>query len=595
MNRDLRNKLRDEILRFALKNALDHDGKAAIGPVMSKIMGRHPEFRDKAREVVEIVKEVVKEVNSLTYSQQRRLAEEKYPDILIEEEKVEKKKELPPLPNFKKYNKIRTRFAPNPDFFIHLGNARPAILSSEYAKNYKGIMILRFEDTDPKTKTPMPEAYRSIREDLKWLGVKWDEEYIQSLRMRIYYDMARDLIVKGGAYVDLCSRDEFLQYKLSRKPCPHRESSSETNLELFEKMLSGDFNEGEAVLRVKTDISHPDPSVIDWVAFRIIDTSKTPHPIVGDKYIVWPTYNFAAAVDDYLLGVTHILRGKEHAVNTLKQKYLYRHMGWDYPEVINLGRLKLEGLILSKSKIKELLKLYPKLFSGPDDIRFGTIASLRNRGILPEAIKEVILEVGVKGTDATISWDNIAAINRKLIDPTAKRVMAVFNPVKLIINNIFEAVDELKIKIPYHPENKALGERVIDFTNSAMVEVYIERKDAEMLKKSGFIRLMEFCNVKYLSESKTGIEVEFIDRKLETAKKLKASIIHWVPGLPDVVEVILLQPEGLKLNKLRGIGEPALFELHPGERVQLIRLGFAKVTKLTKGKTKRIKLAYMHA
>ncbi len=582
--------LRNEIFKLALKNAIEHNGKAAVGPVMSKVMGQHPELRSRAREILAIVKEVISEINKLTLEQQLNIARKEYPDILaVKTRKEEIKRGLPPLPNAKKYKMIITRFAPNPDFLIHLGNARPALLSYEYAKMYKGKMILRFEDTDPKTKAPMPEAYEIIKEDLHWLGIKWDEEYIQSLRMPIYYSIVKDLIKVGGAYVDLCSQNEFRKYKLERKPCPHRNQSIEDNLELLDKVLEGHFGEGEAVIRVKTDLNYPDPSVIDWVAFRIIDTDKYPHPIVGSKYILWPTYNFAAAVDDHLMGVTHILRGKEHAVNTIKQKFLYTHLGWEYPEVINLGRLKLEGFILSKSKIKELLKKYPSKFLGPNDPRFGTIASLRNRGIESEAIRHIIMEVGVKSTDASISWDNLASLNRKMIDIKSKRVMVVFNPVKVRILNY---KGDTEIEIPFHPGNKKLGYRVfkLSLNRDNSLEVFIERNDLEELTKKGGIRLMSLCNIKLVKLENNEVVAEYIDRGVSKARELGLSIIQWIPA-NDYISVKMLKPEGLKMRLLTGVGEPSLTNLVVNEKIQIIRNGFALVKNV---KARSIKLLYIH-
>ncbi|MEM0453311.1 MAG: glutamate--tRNA ligase [Sulfolobales archaeon] len=581
--------VKDLVFKLALKNAIEHDGKASVKPVLSKVLGSVSELRKFAKELEGLVADVVSEVNRISPEDQIRLARDKFPEILIEKEETQLKV-LPPLPNVKKYGEVRTRFAPNPDFLIHLGNARPAILSYEYAKEYKGKLILRFEDTDPKTKQPLPEAYSAIREDLKWLGVRWDEEYIQSLRMELYYSIVKELIVAGGAYVDLCKKEEFTKYKIGMKPCPHRDVAIETNLELWDRMVANYFSEGDAVLRVKTDLTSPDPSLRDWVAFRIIDTEKNPHPIVGSKYWVWPTYNFAAGVDDHLMRITHILRGKEHTVNTLKQKYLYQHLGWEYPEVINLGRLKLEGFILSKSKIKELLKKQPKTFRSIDDIRFGTIASLRNRGVLPETIRKVILEVGVKVSDASISWENVAAINRKLIDPTAKRLMFVsYPPTKVLVRSLPQSIE--RVSIPLHPTNKALGDRELGVKLiDGSVEIFIDSHDAGKLKEVGYVRLMEFSNIKYVGESSDGIVAEFVSFDLSDAKKFKAPIIQWVP-CNSSVKVIIYKPEGLNLLRIRGYGENYMKLLKVGEVVQLVRYGFVKIKDL-KGKT--VRAIYIH-
>ncbi|MEM1935642.1 MAG: glutamate--tRNA ligase [Sulfolobales archaeon] len=585
-------KVKEVALKHALKNSIDHGGKALESAVVSKVLGELPEFRRYAKQVVEVVKEVVSFVNTLPVEEQIKIVKEKFPELFEETKHVERRgeKALPPLPGVDKHRGVKTRFAPNPDFYIHLGNARPALLSYEYAKEYNGVFILRFEDTDPRIKKPLPEAYKAIREDLKWLGISWDEEYIQSLRMELYYNVAKELIARGGAYVDLCKREEFRKLKLERRPCPHRAQSSEDSLELFDKMLSGYFAEGEAVVRVKTDLTSPDPSLIDWVAFRIVDTSRYPHPLTGDKYIVWPTYNFAAGVDDKLMGVTHILRGKEHAINTLKQLYVYRALGWEYPEVINLGRLKLEGMILSKSKIKEVLKKDGSV--EVDDPRFGTLRSLRRRGILPEVIKEIIMEVGVKETDATISWENIASLNRKKIDSVSPRVMAVFDPVKVVIRDVPKEQNLRVLKLSYHPSNTSLGSRVIDLGLSDQVEVFISREDYSALSRDGYLRLLEFCNIAVEREYGEHVEARFIGSGLEQAKKLGLKIVQWVPAA-NHVRLELLKPEKLKLRVVRGIAEKAIAEFPPGKLLQLVRIGFIKLEEVLE-KKKRVRAIYVH-
>ncbi len=412
------------LLGYALRDAVKHGGRASVGSVMSMLLGDHPGLRSRAREIASLARGIVERVNSMPLDKQRRLLSEQYPELArFEEKREEGERGLPPLPGAER-GKVKLRFAPNPDFVIHIGNARPAIVNYEYSRMYRGKMVLRFEDTDPRTKTPLKEAYELIRQDLRWLGVSWDEEYIQSLRMEVFYGVARRAIERGCAYVDNCGREgkEFLS---RGEYCPTRDLSPEENLELFEKMLEGEFYEEEAVVRMKTDPRHPNPSLRDWVAMRIIDTEKHPHPLVGSKYVVWPTYNFAVSVDDHMMGITHVLRGKEHQLNTEKQLAVYKCMGWRPPFFIHFGRLKLEGFILSKSKIRKLLEERPGEFMGYDDPRFGTIAGLRRRGILSEAIRQIILEVGVKPTDATISWANLAAVNRKLLDERADRIMYV--------------------------------------------------------------------------------------------------------------------------------------------------------------------------
>jgi len=559
--------------RYAIQNALKY-GKAKPGPVINKLLGENPHLRAFAREIANIVAQVVTEVNKMSVDELKQVAENLH--VFEEKRKEVEEKKLPPLPNVDRWGYVKTRFAPNPDFLIHLGNARAAVLSYEYARMYGGKFVLRFEDTDPRIKRPLPEAYEMIRDDLRWLGIRWDEEYIQSQRMEIYYDVAKKLLEVGGAYVDLCQPEKFRELRNRGIACPHRDEPPEVQLERFEKMLSGEYSEGEAVLRIKTDLSHPDPAVRDWVAFRIIDTSRNPHPIVGDKYIVWPTYNFAAAVDDHLMGITHILRGREHAVNTVKQLFLYKHLGWEYPEVVHFGRVNLEGFILSKSKIKQLLKKYPERFLGIDDIRFGTLSALRRRGILPETVRQLIMELGVKHTDATLSWDNVAALNRKVADSLCRRVFVVLNPVRVVL----EGLDlPINVKLRYHPTRSELGYREYVLTKPI---VYIQRSDVELLKSNKVLRLMEFANVEYVEEHDGEVVARVRGFDVREAKKLGLQIVQWVP-MEHSIKVDIYRAQGLKLHRCTGLAESAIREL-VGEVVQMVRIGFGRIDKVLKSK-----------
>ncbi len=575
---------------FALLNAVEHGGRAAVGPVMGKLMAERPELRPYAREIARLVAEVVKEVNALSPDEQRRLLEEEYAWLLERRRRrAEEEKRLPPLPAAER-GKVVTRFAPNPDFVLHIGNARAAVLSYEYARMYEGRMILRFEDTDPRTKQPMPEAYELIREDLRWLGIRWDEEYVQSLRMEVFYDVARKLIERGGAYVDTEPPEKFREYRDSGNLAryPPRLRSPEENLELWDRMLEGHFGEGEAVLRVKTDPAHPDPSVRDWVACRIIDTSKTPHPIVGDRYIVWPTYNFAAAVDDHLMGVTHILRAREHAQNTVKQQFLYSHLGWRYPVVITFGRLKLEGMIMSKSALRRLAEERGVRL---DDPRLATLRALRRRGIDPEAVRRLILDVGVKQTDASISYVNLASVNRSIVDGRARRVMAAIDPVPMLVEGL--PWERKEFEVPYHP-SVDLGSRRLEVPGPTAT-LYVSRSDARALRPGDVVRLMEAFNVEVVEVRGDRVVARFHSLSLEEARRRGAPIIQWVPA-SDAVPVEVHVPEGFELRVDRGLAEPAAAELKVGEVVQLVRYGFARVDAVLRGEDGRVeKLVMVYA
>jgi len=219
-------------------------------------------------------------------------------------------------------------------------------------------------------------------------------------------------------------------------------------------MIIGEYKEGEAVIRIKTDLTHPNPAVRDWPALRVIDAEKFPHPRVGSKYHVWPLYNFACGLDDHLMGVTHIIRGKEHLTNMVRQEYMYQHLGWRYPEAIHYGRLKIKGAYLSKSKIVQGVR--EGFYKGWDDPRLATFAALRKRGITPAAIKKLIVDVGPKTSDVVLSWENLYAYNRKILDPKVNRYFFVQNPIQLSVRGILKA---FTARLRLHPEYPGRGFR----------------------------------------------------------------------------------------------------------------------------------------
>ncbi len=540
------NELRLSILRHALKNALMYKGRASVGAVLGKVLAEHPEMRKKLEEVRREVEKVVEEVNLLTLEQQRaKLGEVGEP---VSPKREERK--LPELPGVR--GGVVTRFAPNPNGPLHLGHVRAALLSYEYARRYGGKFILRFEDTNPQN--ALPEMYELIRQDLGWLGISWDEEYCQSDRLELYYSFASRLIAEGKAYVCTCPAEDFGRLRDAGRPCPCRDLPAEEQERRWEGMLDGRYREEEAVLRVKTDLSHPNPAVRDWPAMRIV---THPHPRTGARYRVWPLYNFSVSIDDHEMGVTHILRGKEHEVNEERQRFLYRHLGWEYPLSIQYGRLMLEGVELSKTRIMEGIR--EGTYTGVDDVRLATIASLRKRGYQPEAIRETLLEVGLTLVDAHLSWETLASHNRKILDPKANRYFFVPNPVELCVKGVPE-VREARIRL--HPSFPERGERRIpvDWSNG-MVRVKIPARDFGMLKPGQVFRLMGLMNVRMGEEG----EAEFAGFEVTPVPK-----IQWVSE--PSVEATVLKPEGVE----RGRAEPALLE-ERNPLVQFERYGFVRI------------------
>jgi glutamyl-tRNA synthetase len=562
--------LRDLVRKAALLNAVQHDGKAKAGAIIGKIIGEKQELKTKIKELLPLIHEIADEVNSLTIEEQRRIVEEKWPEAL-KKEKVEEKKGLPHLPNADKYKQIVTRFSPNPDCVLHLGSARAIILSHKYARMYKGKFFLRFEDTDPKVKKPVLEFYDRIREDLDWLGCKADKEYIQSNRLTIYYECAERLLREGNAYVCECPPEHFRKKTLSRKSCGCRRLSAEKNLERWQRMLEGGYSEGEAVVRVKTDIEHPNPAVRDWPALRIIDPVKYPHPRVGGKYRVWPLYNLAAGVDDHLLGITHIIRGKEHLTNQVRQEYMYKHLGWKYPEAIHYGRLKITGAFLSKSKIIQGVR--EGAYTGWDDPRLATFAALKRRGITPNAIKKMIVDIGPKTVDVTLSWETLYAYNRKILDPQSDRYFFVSEPTALKVKHVPKV---FRAKLPLHPEKPERGFREYTITPKEETVIFeIAKRDAGVAEFEKMIRLMELFNIKVESVNAGSLEASFASEAYEEARKANAKLIHWIPKGGEVPCQVVMPDAAVD----EGVAESACEKLKPDTVIQFERFGFVRVDK----------------
>ncbi|RLI23532.1 glutamate--tRNA ligase [Candidatus Bathyarchaeota archaeon] len=563
----LKQKVKDSALKHALINALEHDGKALAKSVLGKVISENKDLRSFIREVKSLVDEVVEEVNKLKVEEQKRVLE-KLGIQMPSKPKAEKREALPPLPNVDRYEKVVTRFSPNPDCVLHLGSARAIILSHEYARMYGGKFILRFEDTDPRLKRSALKFYDYIREDLIWLGCKWDEEYIQSDRIPIYYEHAEKLINLGKAYVCTCEREDFRRLVNSRTPCPCRGLSPHENLDRWNSMLNGEYKEGEAVLRIKTDIEHPNPAVRDWPALRIIDVEKYPHPRVGRKYRVWPLYNFACGIDDHLMGVTHIIRGKEHLTNQIRQMYLYEHLGWKYPETIHYGRLKISNAVLSKSKIVEGVR--SGLYTGWSDPRLATLIALRRRGIQPEAIRRMILEVGPKPVDVTLSWENLYAYNRKIVDPQADRYFFVEDPRKLVVHGLPHA---FYVEIPLHPQHSERGSRRFHVEpKDGVVELWISGSDLDLIKAKGKVRLIGLFNVE-VKENQERLNGRFLHESYERAKKEGIPLIHWVP-CDGAFPTRVIMPDA---REKRGLAEESCRRLKADMVVQFERFGFVRV------------------
>ena len=532
--------IREDVYRYAIKNAFLHSGQADVGAVVGKIAALHKDTNLK-RAMQDII-EVVKQVNAKPFSE----IEEEYKQFepTYELKPQQEKEGTDKLEWSEKGTEVVTRFAPNPNGPFHLGNARAAILSYEYAAKFGGRFLLRFDDTDPKVKKPMENAEEVFKEDLGWLGCRIDATYFASDRLDIYYKYMRLAILKGKAYVCTCDSEEWRKLIWDKKACACRERSDDEQLVEFDRMMKHEFKEGEAVLRIKTNLEDPDPSVRDWWAAKIVDEVEHPNKKTIDKH-VWPSYNFASAIDDHELGVTLICRGQEHSQNETKQRFLYDYLGWVYPKTIHFGRIKLGELTLSTSAIKKGIE--EGTFFGWDDPRLGTIRAFRRRGFRPEALKKIIIEVGTNTHDATIEFNKLADFNRDIVRDAATPTEFIEDPVKLSVN--------------LTPEMEVNG----IVLSKGVQEFLVPKKEMEKRKQNDIVRLKEAYNVRIVEKNEYDVQAEFVG----TAKIDKA-VVAWVVEGEDV-EITMDDA-----SKRYGMIEAGL-DLNENKILYLERLGYCRV------------------
>ncbi|HNY89620.1 MAG TPA: glutamate--tRNA ligase [Methanoregulaceae archaeon] len=547
--------LRNILLVFALQNAVKHSSLPKPGTVIGMVMGKHPEFRSRAREVSALLDEVLSQVAALSPAEREQQLRALAPDVA--EDMSRPKVHVKELPGLEKADHgVVMRFAPNPSGPLHLGHARAAVLNDAYVKRYGGKYILRIEDTDPKRVDP--EAYGMVIRDIEWLGITVHEVVYQSDRFDRYYRYGKELIERGGAYVCTCENEQFRQLKQKKTACPCRSLSVEENLSLFDKMLAGEFYEGEASVRVRTDLDHPDPAMRDFPAFRILHQPL--HPRIDA--VVYPLMNFTVAVDDHLLGVTHVIRGKDHIANTRRQRYIFDYFGWDVPVYRHYGRMGIEGVVLSTSQMRQ--GIASGEYEGWDDIRLGTLRALSRRGISPEAVRQAVLDIGIGETDISFSWDNLYAQNRMIVDPVANRYFFVPHPVGAAIRDAPHHVARALL----HPNEPERGTRVLPFTGT----VLLPRQELE--KHPSLIRLKDLFNVK-VSYDERGYLFTYAGDQLSEAREAKAPIIQWLPA-DCALPCVLRTPEG----DVEGVCETGVMR-EAGSVLQFERVGFARIDDTT--------------
>ncbi len=534
---------RAQVLPFALHNALQF-GKADAGAVLGRVMGAFPETRVDVACTRRVVNETIAEVNALPPDTQKALLAQ-HPLPVLAEKKAPAA--LPELPGAAP-GKVITRFAPAPTGALTLLHVlRPIMANYLYAQQYNGKFYVRLEDTDPaKVEAAF---YGWIEEDLKALGVRWDKTFVQSDDMEHFYRYAGELVKNGLVYACFCDADVFKKQKLSKKPCSCRAADVTANKAALDKAVAGRYKEGAVVFRLKTAMDDPNPAVRDPPLLRV---SHTPHPLKRKTYALWPLYNFANVVEDHLEGITHVFRGKEHQNNSTIQERLYAALGWKQPVTINFGMIALETGKIHKRDIRQLLK--EKKISGWDDPSLPTVRALLRRGFQPEAFKQAALTAGLTKNDITFTLDKLETANRRLIDPQANRYMVVRDPVQIRL----VGAEAGEVQEALHPDFPGRGKKTLPLKPG---EVYLSKGDVRQLKGKPF-RLKGFGNV-------------FLKGK--TATYMGNELVHDMPKIQWAsrphIHVTVMAPDG----PWKGVGEPAMADLKPGQLIQMERIGFARV------------------
>ena len=506
-----------------------------------------------------------------------------------------------------KYEQICTRFPPEPNGYLHIGHAKSILLNYGLSVKYHGRFNLRFDDTNPtKEKT---EFVDSIKADVAWLGADWEDRlYFASDYFEQMYEAAVKLIKKGKAFVCDLSAEEIRAYRGTLtepgKESPYRNRSIEENLDLFERMKNGEFEDGSRVLRAKIDMASPNINMRDPVIYRVAHMS---HHNTGDKWCIYPMYDFAHPIEDAIEGVTHSICTLEFEDHRPLYNWVVEEIGYEHPpKQIEFAKLYLTNVVTGKRYIKKLVE--EGVVDGWDDPRLVTIAALRRRGYTPESIQKFVDLGGIAKANSSTDYAMLEYCIRDDLKMKAPRMMAVLDPVRLVIDNYPEGQTEM-LEVPNNPENETLGSRQVPFSG----ELYIEREDFMEEPPRKYFRLFPGNEVRLMNAyfvKCTGFEKD-ADGKVTTVhctydpasrggnspdgRKVKGTI-HWVSA-PHAVKVqcrlyenlideekgvynedgsMNINPDSLKVCPDSFV-EPALADAKPYDRFQFVRNGFFAV------------------
>ncbi|MBZ5752347.1 MULTISPECIES: glutamine--tRNA ligase/YqeY domain fusion protein [Metabacillus] len=521
-----------------------------------------------------------------------------------------------------KRNNVYTRFPPEPNGYLHIGHAKSIVINFGLADDFNGKTNLRFDDTNPLKEDT--EYVESIKEDVAWLGYEWDELFFASDYFEEMYNRAMLLIKKGKAYVDELTAEEIRQYRGTLtepgKESPYRDRSIDENIELFERMRKGEFENGTKVLRAKIDMSSPNLNMRDPVLYRVAHAT---HHNTGDAWCIYPMYDFAHPLEDAIEGVTHSLCTTEFEDHRPLYNWVIEECEMEHkPQQIEFGRLNITNTVMSKRKLKQLVD--EKFVDGWDDPRMPTISGLRRKGYTPESIREFVKETGVSKGSGTVDEAMLEHFVREDLKLKAPRTMGVLNPLKVVITNYPEDQVEM-LDAEINPEVPEMGTRQIPFSR----EIYIEQEDFMENPPKKYFRLFPgnevrlkhayFIKCEDVIKDADGNVIEIhctydIETKSGsgfTGRKVKGTL-HWVdakhalPAEFRLYEPLILDKEENEeeqensaektfldyvnensLEVLQGFVEPNMSEVEGHDKFQFFRHGYFNVDpkQTTKEKT----------
>ncbi len=506
-----------------------------------------------------------------------------------------------------RHDNVITRFPPEPNGYLHIGHAKSIVINFGLADDFNGKTNLRFDDTNPLKEDQ--EYVDSIKEDVSWLGYEWDELRFASNYFDEMYKRAVLLVQKGLAYVDDLTVDEIREYRGTLtepgKESPHRSRTKEENLDLFDRMKNGEFEDGSKVLRAKIDMTSPNLNLRDPVLYRV---SHTSHHNTGDAWCIYPMYDFAHPLEDAIESVTHSLCTTEFEDHRPLYEWVVRECEMDtQPQQIEFGRLNITNTVMSKRKLKQLVD--GEFVDGWDDPRLPTISGMRRRGFTAKAIRDFVKETGVSKGSGTVDSAMLDHFVREDLKLKAPRTMGVLRPLKLVITNYPEGqVEWLDAEV--NPENPKMGTRKIPFSR----EIYIEQEDFMEEPPKKYFRLFPGNEVRlkhayfvkcedvikdadgHVTEIHCTYDPDTKSGSGFTGRKVKGTI-HWVdashalPAEFRLYEPLILDEEMAEsedktfldhvnansLEVINGFIEPNLENIEAQEKLQFFRHGYFNV------------------